>query len=148
MKRRQLLQMLGLIPPTLLAASCKEKLPTSPTIVTGKIIDENGAPLEGAGLRLSGFNVKGYTGGYNTFSITIESDKNGLYKLSQLVPENTNQMSILPYSTNKIPLDQGFGGYHDYIFLNNKYSGLGAPYEIPRSDWGKTIILNYQFIKQ
>lgn len=147
MKRRKLLQILGLIPPALLAASCKEKLPSTPTIVTGRIIDENGLPLEGAGLRLTGRKLEGYSG-VQTFSITIESDKYGMYQLPKLVPKDTDQMSILPYSTNKVPLDQGFGGFHHYIFLNGKYSELGAPYSIPRSEWGKTITLNYQFIKE
>lgn len=148
MKRRQLLKLLGLTPPTLLiAASCKEKLPSTPTIVTGKIIDENGLPLEGAGLRLSGTDVKGFAGA-ETFSITAESDKDGNYKLSQLIPKDTDRIGILSMSTDKVPKDQGFGGYHPYIFLNGKYIELGAPYDIPRSDWGKTITLNYQFIKQ
>ena len=146
MKRRKLLQILGLIPPALLAASCKEKLPSTPTIVTGKIIDENGLPSEGAGLRLTGRNIKGY-GGYSTFSITIESDKDGLYRLSQFVPKDTNEMSILPYTTSKVPISVGFGGYLSYIFLKGKYTEIGAPYNIPRSEWGKTITLNYQFIK-
>ena len=147
MNRRKLLQILGLIPPTLLAASCEIKLPSTPTIVTGKIIDENGLPLEGAGLRLSGSQLKGFSG-RDTFSIYMESGKEGMYRLSQLVPKETNAISILPYSTNKVPLDQGFGGYHHYIFLNEVYVELGAPYDIPRSAWGKTTTLNYQFVKQ
>ncbi len=146
MKRRKLLQILGLIPPALLAASCKEKLPSTPTIVTGKIIDENGLPLEGAGLRLTGRNIKGITAGYATFSIYVESDKEGMYRLSQLVPKETNEISILPYSTTKVPI--GNQGYAHYIFLNGHYTQLGAPYDIARSDWGETTYLNYQFVKQ
>ncbi|PWJ59666.1 hypothetical protein CLV98_102500 [Dyadobacter jejuensis] len=146
MKRRQLLKLLGLASPTLLiAASCKEKLPTSPTIVTGKIIDENGLPLEGAGLGLSGINWEGFNP-IPTFTMTTESDKEGNYKFSQVVPKDTEVVNILPRSTDKVPI--GNQGYAHYIILNGSYKQLGAPYDIPRSQWGKTITLNYQFIKQ
>jgi hypothetical protein len=145
-KRRQLLKLLGLVPLVLLF-SCKDKQPSTPTIVKGKIIDENGNPLEGAGLRLSGVKLKGFSG-FDTFSITAESDKDGMYELSQVAPQNTDQISILPRTTDKVPLDMGFGGYHHYIFIGGKYVELGAPYDIPLSDWGKTITLNYQFIKK
>ncbi len=148
MKRRKLLQILGLAPPALLiAASCKEKLPTSPTIVTGKIIDENGLPLEGAGLRLSGTDVKGFAG-TTTFSITTESDKDGNYKLSQIIPKNTDHISILSMSTDRVPKDQGFGGYHPYVSRNSSFVPESAPRDIARENWGKTSTLNYQFIKQ
>ena len=80
MKRRQMLCILCIAPAATLI-SCKDNLPSTSTIVRGKIIDENGNPLEGAGLRLSGANLKGFSG-YDTFNITIESDKNGMYKLS------------------------------------------------------------------
>lgn len=74
-------------------ASCLDTLPSTPTIVKGKIVDENGDPLEGAGLRLTGVNLKGFSG-YDTFSITTESDRNGMYELSHIVPKNTEQISI------------------------------------------------------
>ncbi|PWJ59668.1 hypothetical protein CLV98_102502 [Dyadobacter jejuensis] len=146
MKRRQLLKLLGLASPTLLiAASCKEKLPTSPTIVTGKIIDENGLPLEGAGLRLSGTDVKGFAGA-ETFSITTESDKDGNYKLSQIIPKNTDRISILSRPTDKVPT--GNQGYAPHISRNNSFVLETAPRDIARENWGKTTTLNYQFIKQ
>ena len=145
MKRRKLLQILGLIPPALLVVACKEKLPSTPTIVTGKIIDENGLPLEGAGLDMAGIKWKGFTP-IPTSGVTTESDKDGIYRMSLVVPEGTGDLSILPYSTNKVPI--GNQGYAHYIFLNGHYTQLGAPHEIPRSDWGKTTKHNYQFIKQ
>ncbi|WP_149240747.1 hypothetical protein [Dyadobacter sp. 32] len=147
MKRRKLLQILGLIPPALLAASCKEKLPSTPTIVTGKIIDENGLPLEGAGLRLSGTDVKGFAGA-ETFSITAESDKDGNYKLSQLIPKDTDRIGILPRSTDKVPLNIGIGDFVSYQLKNSSYDKVTAPHDIPSSEWGKTVTLHYQFKKR
>ncbi|WP_025761420.1 carboxypeptidase-like regulatory domain-containing protein [Dyadobacter tibetensis] len=143
MKRRQLLQFLAL--PLFLVGSCKEKLPTSPTIVTGKIIDEKGLPLEGAGLRLSGTDVKGFAG-TTTFSITTESDKDGNYKLSQIIPKNTDHISILSRPTDKVPT--GNQGYAPHISRNNSFVLETAPRDIARENWGKTTTLNYQFIKQ
>ena len=145
MKRRKLLQILGLIPSALLAVACKEKLPTTPTIVTGKIIDENGLPLEGAGLRLTGVRDQGYSP-VPIFSITVETDKDGIYKLSRLLPKETDQLSILPNPTDRVPVNVGFADYVTYIFLDGHYGQLGAPYFIPRSEWGKTTTLNYQFV--
>ncbi len=146
MKRRQLLKLLGLAPPLWLAA-CKDKLPSTPTVVKGKIIDENGKPLEGAGLRLSGTDVKGFAGA-ETFSITAESDKDGGYKLSQLIPKNTDRISILPMHTDKVPLNIGVGDFVSYQLKNSIYDKVTAPHDIPRSSWGKTTIINYQFKKR
>ncbi len=144
MKRRQLLKLLGLAPPLLLAG-CKFKLPSTPTIVKGKIIDENGNHLEGAGLRLSGLELKGFSGTV-TFSITIESDKNGLYELSQIAPAKTEQISILSRTTELILV--GNQGYRPYYLIDGKIVPEESPYNILRSSWGKTTIINYQFIKQ
>ena len=145
MKRRQLLKLLGLAPPLWLVA-CKDKLPSTPTIVTGKIIDQDGNPLEGAGLRLSGTNWKGFTPVPTFPSVTTESDKDGNYKLSQLIPKDTEVVSILSMSTDKVPV--GNQGYVPYISRNNSYVPESAPLDISSENWGKTTILNYQFIKQ
>ncbi len=146
MKRRKLLKLLGLTPAGLLiASSCKEKLPSTPTIVTGKIIDENGLPLEGAGLRLTGRNIEGITGGYATFSIYMESDKEGRYKLTQLLPKDTDEVTIASMSTSKIIVDNQ--NYEVYILEGTIYYLETSPYNIPRTSWGKATTLNYQFIK-
>jgi hypothetical protein len=147
MNRRQILRILGLTAPAALIG-CKDLLPSTPTIIRGKIIDGKGDPLEGAGLRFSGAHNKGFSGGYDTFSITAESDPNGMYELIQIAPQDTKGMSILPRTTDKVPLDEGFGGYVHYIFLDGRYIALGAPYNIPRANWGKTTNLNYQFLKR
>ncbi|MCE6987456.1 hypothetical protein [Dyadobacter sp. CY323] len=125
--------------------SCKDRLPSTPTIVTGRIIDENGDPLEGAGLRLSGSNLKGFSG-YDTFSITAESDRNGMYQLSQVAPEDTEQISIASRSTSQIKIDNQH--YKVYVFADGQYHLSASPYDISRSAWGKTTTINYQFIKQ
>ena len=146
MKRRQLLKLLGLAPPLWLAA-CKDTLPSTPTIVKGKIIDENGLPLEGAGLGLSGINWEGFNP-FPTFTIVTESDKEGNYKFSQLIPKDTEVVNILPRSTDKIPLNIGVGDFVSYQLKNNIYDKVTAPHDIPRSEWGKTTIINYQFKKR
>jgi hypothetical protein len=144
--KRQLLEMFCLAPLAALVG-CKDILPSTPTIIRGKIIDGNGNPLEGAGLGFSGANLKGFSG-YNTFAITTETDQNGIYELSQITTQDIEKIHILPRTTDKVPLDEGFGGYVHYIFIDGRYIALGAPYDIPRSSWGKTITLNYQFIKK
>ncbi len=144
MERRPFLKILSLAPIAVLV-SCKDSLPSTPTIVTGRIIDENGDPLEGAGLRLSGSNLKGFSG-YDTFSITAESDRNGMYQLSQVAPEDTKQISIASRSTSQIKIDNQH--YRVYVFTDGQYHLETSPYDIPRSAWGKTTTINYQFIKQ
>ncbi len=144
MKRRQLLQILGLIPPALLAASCKEKLPSTPTIVTGKVIDENGLPLAEAGLDLAGIKWDFVTP-TTTKGVTKESDKDGFYELSLIVPEGTDELSLAPYSTKKVPLNIGVGDFVAYLYIDQVSTKMTAPYTIPRSDWGKTTTLNFQF---
>ncbi|PWJ59664.1 hypothetical protein CLV98_102498 [Dyadobacter jejuensis] len=146
MKRRQLLQFMAL--PLLLASSCKEKLLAVPMIVTGKVIDENGLPLEGAGLRLSGTNWKGFTPVPTFPSVTAESDKDGNYKLSQLIPNDTEVVSILPMSTDKVKVNAGYNDYITLVLTDGNYVQLGAPYDIPRSQWGKTTTLHYQYKKR
>jgi hypothetical protein len=148
MKRRQLLKFLGLAPPALLiGSSCQQKSPSSLTIITGTVIDGSGLPLPGAGLMLVGKKYKGNTPVPTFLAVTTESDNQGVYKFSKLIPKDTGTLTLLPYSTPKVSLDEGLGGYKHYIFLNGKYVELGSTYSIPQSDWGKTITLNYQFVK-
>lgn len=146
MKRRKLLQILGLIPPALLAASCKEKLPSTPTIVTGTIIDESGKPLEGAGLKMSGIKWD-FTTPTPTKVVSIESNTDGFYELSMTVPDGTEELSILPYSTITVPLNLGAGNFVAYLLINGIATKITAQYPIPRSDWGKNATLNFQFIR-
>ena len=96
---------------------------------------------------MSGINWKGFTPVPTFVGVSATSDKDGIYKLSQIVPKDTNELSTIPISTTKVPLEVGFGGYQHNIFLNGHYTRLGAPYDVPRSEWGETITLNYQFIK-
>ncbi|WP_025765330.1 hypothetical protein [Dyadobacter tibetensis] len=143
MKRRQLLQFLAL--PLFLASSCKEKLPDAPTIVTGKVIDENGLPLEGAGLSFYGVDNRGWSG-IPTFDLTIETDKDGTYRFSSIVPKDTDDVRLFSITTSKVIIDNQ--NYEVYLLLEGQYQPEASPYSIPRSDWGKSTILNYQFRKR
>ena len=140
MKRRQLLQFMAL--PLFLAGACKEELPHVPTIVTGQVIDENGLPLEGAGLRLTGADNRGWSG-VPTFSLTTETDKNGTYRFSYVVPKDTDDVSIASRTTSKVIIDNL--NYQVFVLRGGQYQLESNPYFIPRSDWGKTTIINYQF---
>lgn len=141
MERRQLLQFLAL--PLLFASSCKEKLPAAPTTVTGKVIDENGLPLEGAGFSFGGVDNRGFSG-VPTFDLTTETDKDGSCQFSYIVPRDTDEVEILPRSTQKVKYDTD---YEAYIFLKGNYIQVSSPHSILRSDWGKSTVLNYQFRK-
>jgi hypothetical protein len=141
MKRRQVLKVIAL--PLLLASSCKEELPDVPTLVTGQVIDENGQPLEGAGLRLTGVDNRGWSG-VPTFSITTETDSDGAYRFSQVVPKNSDDVRIIPESNQKVNFN---ADYDAFILIQGSYTQVTSPHFIPRSDWGKTTILNYQFKK-
>lgn len=143
MKRRQLLQFMAL--PLLFASSCKEKLPTAPTIVTGKVIDENGLPLEGAGLSFYGVDNRGWSG-IQTFDLTTETDKDGNYWFSYIVPKNTDDVSITSRGTSKVIIDNQ--NYQVFVLREGQFQLESSPYFIPRSDWGKTTIVNYQFRKR
>jgi hypothetical protein len=140
MKRRQVLKFIAL--PLLLANSCKEELPEAPTIVTGQVIDENGLPLEGAGLSFYGVDNRGWSG-VPTFDLTTETDKNGNYWFSYIVPKDTDDVRILSMTTSKVIIDNL--NYQVFVLREGQYQLESSPYFIPRSDWGKTTIINYQF---
>lgn len=62
MKRRQSLRLLGLFPAWL--AACKGKFPSAPTVVTGKVVDEDGLPVKDIKFTLEGNKRKGILDAY------------------------------------------------------------------------------------
>lgn len=61
MANKKLLQFLCLVLGIIISTSCKDRFTGQPTIVTGKVVDENGNPVGGIGLDLEGINQNGIT---------------------------------------------------------------------------------------
>ncbi len=146
MKRQQFLKQLALLPPLAwMAVACKKSFPSTPTVVTGKVIDENGLPVEGVEFQFSGIYKKGFIAIGTTFDLTTQSDKDGIYKFSQIVPSNTDGADILPQSNTKFDLEFV---YQILLFLNGKYVIIGNPIPIQRNQYGTTVIINFQIRKK
>jgi hypothetical protein len=94
MKRRRFLKGLVLASPLLLGGCKKDLLPKTATVISGKVMDDKGKPIENVPLEFSGYRVSGGSiagGGIkeDTFKIEKSSDKNGVFEFSQVVPEIT-----------------------------------------------------------
>ncbi len=63
-----------------------------------------------------------------------------------MLSKDTEVVNIASRTTSKIII--GNQNYAVYVFKESNYQVEAAPYDIPRSEWGKTVTLNYQFIKQ
>lgn len=141
-----MLRLLSLAPPLLLASSCKEKFPSIPTIVTGRVVDENDIPVERVRLQLDGIKRTGVSA-TTTFSITADTDEDGIYTLSQIVPKETDKVAIL-MDAGFLEEPNGSYGYIPYIQIDGVYESVAVPHRIPASNYGKTTTINYQLRKQ
>jgi hypothetical protein len=74
--------------------SCESHFPAGQLVVKGKVVDETGNPVSGVGLYLSGINQKGITQLIPTFEANTITDKDGLFKMSKVVPRGTNWVEI------------------------------------------------------
>jgi hypothetical protein len=144
MKRRQMLRLLGLAPPVYLV-SCKVKFPSTPTIVVGKMIDENDMPIEGALIRMSGSKRQGLSA-TGTFSIDTLTGKDGNYTLSYVIPRGTDFVNISPVGSSTIN-DQT---HYTYVQKNDTglYVQLGGDPQLFEMDYGKTATINFQYKKR
>lgn len=91
MKRRNFLIALGTIP-SLVVSSCNTVIPA--TIISGKVTDEKGVPIENIpftfiGNQTIGGSIAGGGRLEETFKIEKKSDKEGHFEFSQSVPQNT-----------------------------------------------------------
>lgn len=153
MNRRKLLSTLGVFPLALLAISCERKIFSRPTIITGKVIDQDGNPLKGVPFDFEGFK-KTTISGVPTFLISAKSDSAGQYQLSQNIPKGTdaawfflrgNEKVRPVFSENNIhePSD-----YKVYVQKDGNYELLtGDLIDILRSQWGKTNTFNFKYEK-
>lgn len=141
MKRRKFLSVVGIIPLLTLAA-CEKNLPSTPTIVTGKVTDENNLPVEGVEFLFSG-NTRSGLSVINTFNVREISNTIGSYTLSKIIPSNTDQAEL------KIVGFFSISPNHTLWFLQNGiYMELGNPVTIPSSGYGKTNTFNFQIRKK
>ena len=95
MKRRNFLIALGVEPPFVLSAYKKDEFPKTPTVITGKVIDENNKPVEGWELLLYGIERNG-TSAVDTFAEQQFTDSNGVFSFSIGVPQNTDNVTFGP----------------------------------------------------
>ena len=112
MKRRKFLLALGVVPPLLQACASDLPVPTTPTIFTGTVINENDKPIKD-------FNVffTGDTGGFNpksTFELRTQTDEKGYYYLEKLIPTGTIGITFKPEG-NSIYTP----GLYDFLCLVN-----------------------------
>ncbi|WP_149240749.1 hypothetical protein [Dyadobacter sp. 32] len=145
MKRRQMLRLLGLAPPVFLVSCRDSKVPSAPTIVTGKVTDEHDMPIEGALIRMFGTKRQGLSG-VGTFSTEGLTHKDGNYTLSYVVPRGTDFVNVSPKGTSTIN-DQT----HDYSVQMNgvgSYVQLGSSPVLHWGDYGKTTTINFQYKKR
>lgn len=134
MRRRQSLRLLGLLPAWL--AACNDKFPSAPTVVTGKVVDEFGMPAVGIELTLSGIKKKGVSP-IPTFEERTQTDRNGEYRLSHVVPSGTDFVEFVPATGTK---------FIPYIERDGQYEILGS-FVIRSSDYGKIKTVNLQVRK-
>jgi hypothetical protein len=133
MKRRNFLIALGLVPPLAFVSCGKDEFPSTPTIITGKVVDENSMPAEGVKFRFSGFYLKG-TSPIPTFGVDTETNKDGIYNVSYVV--TNGEAEFLPKEDSK---------FNIYVWKNNQYiiaSGVGS------ITLGETNTFNFQIRKR
>lgn len=136
MKRQQFWLWLLLLPPLL--HSCEKKYPDAPTIVTGKIVDENDKPMEGVDFSIEGVRLKGINP-IPTFDVKTKSDKNGVYFLSQVIPKPTMTVTVSPYL---------YVGNVNHTKNNVGSASTTGIVGVSQSEWGKTILVDFKLIKK
>ena len=138
MKRRKFLGVLGIFPPILFSCG-KDEFPDRNTIITGKVIDENDMPVVGLKFQFGGYYLKGISP-IPTFSITEETNKDGIYTISYMV---TNGQTVFkPFSDTNYDFNSQ---YNIYVWKNNQYEKVGNP--VGPIIYGETNTFNFQLRK-
>ena len=147
MKRRKFLIALGVLPPLVLEACKKDiPLPTTPTIITGKVIDENNMPVEGWQLMFYGIERKGVSS-VDTFTEQKFTDSNGFFSFSVVVPPNTDSVTFGPLGFRyDDKLNRKNPDYLLFIEIGGKYERRLKDEDPPVI--GKSNIYNYQVKKK
>jgi hypothetical protein len=146
MERRKMLKLLGLFPSLFLLSSCIDpKVPSTPTIVIGTVIDGDNMPMEGISLLMSGFKQSGVSS-VNPFRAEATTDKNGKFTLSYVIPRGTDIVSIQALGSDIIT-DKTHQIYYQ-MDGTGTYTLMASPPEIKSGSYGKTTTINFQFKKR
>jgi hypothetical protein len=146
MKRQAFIKALSILPMALLQA-CEKSFPDTPTIVTGKVIDENNMPVEGVTFSFSGAEVKGISP-IPTFRIQGATNKEGIYSLSQVIPNDTSFSNFSPISYKKSFFFSGREEYTILILRTGTYEEVIEPIPVQREEYGGTVTFNFQIRKR
>lgn len=145
MDRREALRLLGLIPSSLLF-SCENNFPNTPTIITGKVSDENGDPVKGILISFWGSRRSGIKSPL-TFTEQIATNEMGLYQLSAIIPDSTDSTGVAVEEINPDDPNAPFP-YLAYSFSNGIASIPGTAFSVPTNKYGSTITLDFLLRKR
>ncbi|SOE21344.1 hypothetical protein SAMN06298216_1816 [Spirosomataceae bacterium TFI 002] len=93
----------------------KEKLPTTPTVINGSIVDENDVPIPGFKVLFYSIVPKGFQPKIITFRLETTSDENGAFSFSQVIPNETQEIKLKAMGVGLSPIPNGF----DYAYFIN-----------------------------
>ena len=125
--------------------ACRDNVPETPTIIQGVVFDQDGRVIKNASINMYGSEQRGLKQ-ITTFDATARTDANGAYKISQILPKNTDAVDVLPVSSDSVSLDR----YIPFIDLktDGNYIPATSSYLLPREAWGTTLTLNFKFQKK
>ena len=146
MKREQFVKSLALsILPLVVLQACQRRLPSAPTVVTGKVIDENNMPVEGFMFSFSGIDKKNLINGLPTFLERQKTDKQGIYIISVVIPDGTNNIAfVVEGYENDYAKTSMIDLYIEKLGIYEPYGSVG---EGP-INYGKTNTFNFQIRKR
>ncbi|CAG4999820.1 hypothetical protein DYBT9275_02315 [Dyadobacter sp. CECT 9275] len=130
--------------PAFVGLSCGKDFPDAPTIVTGEVIDEAGAPVSGVLFILLGTKNSGL-GSVSIFKETDESGINGKFHIEKVIPNDSKTTELLPADNEFYT----FGLTHN-IFLKkgDQYIILGNSIPIVPDKYGMTLIYRFKVVKK
>ncbi|MGX5858066.1 carboxypeptidase-like regulatory domain-containing protein [Dyadobacter jiangsuensis] len=82
-------------------AACRDKIPDTQTTIQGVVIDQDGRVIKNAGINMYGSEQRGLKQ-VTVFNVTVFTDANGSYKVSQLLPKTADAVDIRPVSSDSV----------------------------------------------
>jgi hypothetical protein len=145
MKYLIILSLLGLF------ACEKEKLPTTPTVINGSVVDENENPVPNLMLFFYGYEIRGFRGDDVTFNINQVSDRDGFFTFSQVIPEKTDEFRLFVEGVidDSTGLPRLLDDFHYTYFLNDQLVPIGS-IQVSKSKnlFGKTLTVKIKQAKR